>query len=158
MTIPLDSDLMRSFLAVADAGSVTVVVGDLPGPAPKPDDPPAPKPPAPIDGPLRVLIVYESAEAAKMPAGQQSVIYGKTVRDWLNANCAPDGAVKAFRIWDKDADASAEAKQWQDALARPRPAVPYVHVFRGDTAVHEGPLPASPADAVALFDKIKGGK
>jgi hypothetical protein len=141
-----------------DEGAVVVVVGDVPGPGPKPPDPPAPDP-KPIDGPLRVLVVYESAELAKMAEAQQAVIYGRKVRDWLNANCAKEGTGwAAWRMWDKDVDASGESKAWQESLKRPRASVPFVHAFRGETPVHEGPLPADADAMVTLLEKIKGGK
>jgi hypothetical protein len=148
--------------AYSDAGGApaycTVVVE---GEAPKPiDPPPGPNPPpgpAPV-GPLRVLMIYESADLAKMPAAQQAVIYGRKVRDYLNAKCEKeaDGKTRGWRIWDKDADASAEASHWQTAMKRSRASVPFIHILKGDSIAYEGPLPASADEALALLKKYGG--
>lgn len=165
----------------SDAGGdpvpVLVVVGDPkpkpPTPVPpKPPDPgptpPDPTPPAPVPtGPLRVLILYESEDLPKMPPGQLDALYSRKVRDALNDACASDGPVKAWRIWDKDTDASASSREWQAALARAkRPArtrsatvtVPKVVAFRAEQFAGEWPLPDGEAGMLALIGRIKGGK
>lgn len=156
--IKLRAVSLKDGKTTVETARFSVTVGPtLPDPKPLPDDPPPPKP-TPADGPLRVLIVYESADLAKLPATQQTVVYGKAVRDWLNANCAQDGAVKAWRMWDKDVDAGEEASHWQAMIKRPRSALPFIHVMRGDTPAYEGPLPSTPTEAIALLSKYAGGK
>ncbi len=74
-------------------------------PAPVPPTPPAPVPPAPVPvSSFRVLFVYESADT--IPAAQKNVIYGKSVENYLNANCT--GGVAGWRRRDKDAAGEAD--------------------------------------------------
>lgn len=138
----------------------TVIVGDAPEPVPPvppvPPDPPVP--PTPTTGD-RVFIVYESSQLSSLPPGQLNILYAKGVRDYLDAHTATasDGR-HAWRIWDKDVDASGEASVWQDLLKRKRDAVPWV-IISGEKGVSfEGPLPASVDDALSLFKKYLGGK
>jgi hypothetical protein len=146
----------------------TVTIGGTapPGPVPpgpKPDDPPVP--PAPVGKLSRVLVVYESGEATKLPAAQQSILYGKAVRDDLNAKLpvGPDGKTKEWRIYDKDVALDDESKGWQALMARERKSLPWV-VLEGDNGVaYEGPLPADVPAMLALISKHspkgkKGGK
>jgi hypothetical protein len=159
---------------VPDAGSVMVVVtagkvaapqdvavltfgaGSIPTPGPTPTPTPDPVPTvAPIGGEgYKVLILYEAMQAQQLPAGQQSAIFGKAVRDYLNAKCSvgPDGATKEWRIWDKDVDASNESKVWQDALKRPRTAIPWLVVSDGKSGF-EGPLPTTLPEIETILKK-----
>jgi hypothetical protein len=140
-----------------ETGSIVLTYGR--GPDPKPPDPVPPDPPGPDDAPIkepgfRVLIVYESAELTKMPSAQQSVLYAKSVRDYLNAKCVvgPDGKTREWRIWDADVDTSAESKIWQGAMKRPRKSLPWVLISNGKTGF-EGALPADTTKAMELFKK-----
>ena len=143
----------------------TVVVGE-PTPPPTPPGPtPGPTPPGPTPGPapiplegLRVLIIYESAELAKIPASQHAVLNGEKVRGYLDSKCAvgADGKTKEWRIWDKDASVINEAKHWQDAWARPRgPAMPWVIISNGKDG-YEGPLPVAVEEMMLLLKKFGG--
>lgn len=160
------------------------VEGKPPGPLPpKPPDPkpPDPKPddgpaPIPIDG-FRVLIVYESADLAKMPSAQNAVLYSRTIREYLDSKCAQGTKNKEWRIWDKDLDATAEARHWQEALKRgaekasawkpekdkegnivgPKVAYPWIMISTGKTG-HEGPLPANVAKTMELLEKYGGAR
>ena len=141
--------------------SFTVTGKVAPGPGPKPDDPPDVKP----AGALRVLVVYESADASRLPSSQQSVLYGKTFRDALDARTplGPDGKAREWRIYDADVDLSGEAKAWRDLMARPRTALPWLVLSYDSGVAFEGPLPKTVAEAVALLDKPaprakKGGR
>ena len=129
-----------------------------PEPTPVPPDPPGPKPdPAPIPtAGFRVLIVYETSELSKLPAAQQSVIYGKAMRDYLNSKCVlgPDSKTHEWRMWDKDTDASAESQLWQDAMKRGRTSVPWLIVSNGKTGF-EGMLPATVEDTLKLLAKYE---
>lgn len=147
--------------AESEIKSAVLDVGTLPLPPPKPPEPkPDPKPvdppspaPIPVAG-LRVLIVYETADAPKMPPAQAAIIYGKTARDYLLANCAigPDGKTREVRIWDKDISTAGESKLWQDAMARPRQSVPWIIVSNGKTGF-EGPLPANVDEFLTLVKR-----
>ncbi len=146
----------------SDPALATVTIVGQPDPpvppGPVPPDPPGPTPgPVPIPGDgLRVLIVYESADLAKMPPAQQSILDSAAVRGYLQEKCAkgPDGTPER-RIWDKDTDASAESKLWQDAFKRPRKEVPWLVISNGK-AGYEGPLPATVDDALKLLKQYGG--
>lgn len=149
-------DFKQELFEEADA-EITIgeVVPPVP-PTPPPGPGPGPKPdaaPIPVAG-FRVLIVYESADATKLPPAQHSIIYGKTMRDFLNATCAvgPDNKTREWNIWDQDVDTSAVAKHWQDAMKRPRKSVPWLLVSNGVTG-WEGPLPATVDETLALLRK-----
>jgi hypothetical protein len=128
----------------------TVVENGKPKPPdPKPDDPP------PALKAMRVLVVYESGEAARLPAAQQSVLYGKAVRDDLNAKTpvGPDGKTREWRIYDKDVDLSGEDAKWAAAMGRARKgadALPWVLIFDGEADAYSGPLPKDVPGMLAL--------
>lgn len=139
--------------------SVTLVIKGKdeppPGPTPTPDPTPGE---APIAGAgLRVLVVYESGELQKLPAKQLAVIYSKPLRTWLDAKCAdgPDSKTREWRMYDQNADLSAEAKTWQDAMKRPRKSVPWIVISNGKTGF-EGPLPADLEKTLELLKKHAG--
>lgn len=147
-----------------DEGETVIVVGDVPIPVPPGPVPPEPIPPTPTPvGDLRVLIVHEEAELAKIPIEQLRILRGPKFRDTLNAKVSPDKTTpngKGYWILDKDADVSKLSKFWQDGMKRNHPSLPYIHIFRGDAPVHEGPLPAKEDEAIALISKYstKEGK
>jgi hypothetical protein len=133
-----------------------------PGPQPPPPVPPPPDPtpdtaPFPATG-LHVLIVFETADAVALPAGQRAILYGKANREFLNAKTAPgpDGRTRSWRIYDADTDVTAEAKVWQDAMAVPRQSLPWLVVSNGRTGF-SGPLPADPAAFQAIVNQHAGG-
>jgi hypothetical protein len=142
----------------------TPTPGPTPGPTPTPTPtpvppvPPGPTPPspAPIPAPgLHVLMVYESGELSKLPPAQLSVLYAKSIRDYLQAKCpvGPDGKTKEWRVWDADTDASGDAPVWRDAMRRPRSSLPWIIVSNGTTG-YEGPLPRSIDETLALLKKF----
>lgn len=132
-----------------------IVIGDAPepGPTPDPKPPTPPDPPAPIEG-KRCLIIYETSEASRMPEKQQQILYGRAVREYLDNKCVvePDGKTRAWRIWDKDVDTTAESKTWQEAMKRPRTATPWLILSNGKTG-YEGPLPATAEEFLTLARK-----
>lgn len=147
---------------VADRQRTVVVIG-TPTPMPPGPNPPGPSPPpgpAPIDAKgLHVLIVYESADLAKMPPAQQNIIYSQTVRTYLNDKCpaGPDGKTKEWRIYDRDVDVSGESAVWQAAMKRPRTATPWIVISNPDKGGgYEGPLPADVPATMELLKKWGG--
>ena len=143
----------------------TVTIGK-PGPGPDPTppgpNPPDPTPPGPTPGPapipvdgFRVLMVYETAEVSKLPKEQQSVLYSKKVRDYMDSKCVANGGTKEWRIWDKDIDTSGESKLWQDAMKRTRQSIPWLIVSDGKTG-YEGPLPPNVEATLELLKKYGG--
>jgi len=142
-----EKDIIRRTIDVDD--------GTAPQPPPKPIDPPTPDVPAPIAGDgFKVLIVYEAMQAQQLPAGQQSAIFGKATRDYLNAKSplGPDGKTREWRIYDADVDTSNETKTWQDAMKRPRTSIPWIIVSDGKSGF-EGPLPATLTEIETLLKK-----
>lgn len=146
----------------SDLAVCKVTIGDVPpdpgpGPGPGPDPGPTPGPaPIPVAG-FRVLMLYEEEDKAKYPASQLSVLTGRAVRDYLESKCVvgPDSKTREYRIWDKDVDASPESKHWQDALKRPRTALPWVIISDGKTGF-EGPLPQTIEETLTLLKKYGG--
>ena len=144
--------------------------GPAPGPTPVPPAPgPAPAPPAPEptpggpplpqDGGLRVLVLYESGDLSSYPAGQQGVLRGKSVRDWLNAHCvASKSGVPEWAMWDKDVDSSAAAPYWRDTHAwcksqqNPGFKTPWITLRKGGSW-YSGPLPGTIDEMLALLNK-----
>lgn len=139
--------------AIASACILTVT-GPRPPPVP-PDPGPTPTPPPiPVDG-FRVLIVYETS--APLTPTQHSIVFGKRVRDYLTSHCVKgdDGKTPEARIFDKDIDASSDSALWQDAMKRPRTAIPWILISTGKTGF-EGPLPATVDETLALLKKYGG--
>lgn len=135
--------------------TVDVDSGHAPQPPPTPPDPPKPVDPAPIPvAGFRVLLIEESAERGKLTPGQFRVMFGKNMRDWLDANCVKENNQPGYRIYDKDAVTKGDLKHWQDAMTRPRQSVPWVIVSNGTTGF-EGPLPATEDETMKLFQKYK---
>lgn len=133
--------------------SHAVHVGDLP-PDPEPDPDPEPEPdPTPDDAPIpepgfRVLIVYETGD--NLPPGQQSILYGKQTRDWLNANCVKEAdGTAAYRIFDQNVDVTDALPVWKTAMARERESIPWLLVSNGKSGF-EGPLPATVTEFLEL--------
>lgn len=138
-------------------GVPTPPVPPIPVP-PIPPNPPVPPPgpaPIPLDG-FRVLILYEEGEKAKYPESQLGIMYGKTVRDYLNTHCVKgsDGTPER-RIYDKDVDASGDGKHWTEAMKRSRTTLPWVIISTGKSG-YEGPLPKSVPEMMELLKKYGG--
>lgn len=157
-----------TFDAAAGAAKVrtarlTVTIGD---PPPVPPVPPGPVPPGPTPDPaapfagtpgLRVLILYESADLTRVTPEQMLVLFSQSNRAFLDAvtPAGPDGKTHEWRMWDKDVNAAGEAKVWQDALAKFKPAsTPWLLVGNG-TAGFSGPLPGTVAEFQAVVTKYK---
>ena len=147
-----------------------VVSGEGPRPPPKPDDPVVPKPDEPKpDGTSpfheagnRCLITFDSANTTR-PAKQNSILYGKAVRDLLNQLCATgpanekDGAgnaMKEWRIFPANTDVSLVRPVFKDAFAK-KGGSDWIMLGNGKTG-YSGPLPADETEAVALIKKHLG--
>lgn len=127
-------------------------------PPPKPVDPIVPpKPvPSPIDADgLHVLVLYQPH--VNLPAAQNSILYGKKVRDYLEANCpvGPDGVTKQYRIWPSNVDARLDHQLWQAALKRPIAGYPWVIVGNRKVGGYEGQLPENAEKFIELVSKYK---
>lgn len=145
--------------------TLQVEAGEGPQPPPKPDPKVDPKPDpkvepkddAPIPAPgLRVLIVYDGAEAAvaKLSPGHQEIIFGAPFREYLQAHCAkgPDGKTAEYRIWKATTAADSDNRLWATAFARKRDSLPWLVVSNG-VGGFEGPLPKDAAEAKELVGR-----
>jgi hypothetical protein len=132
-----------------------------PGPGPNPPGPPTPPtPPNPAVPPsdvFRVLVVYESGDLSKLPAGQQGAVYSSAVRGYLNAKTpvGPDGKTRQWAMLDKDVDPSGYGPWFAEAMRAPRASLPWV-VVGSPSGGYAGPLPAT-ADATLELLKKYGG-
>lgn len=145
-------------------GQTTFSVGAPKPPAPPdPPDPPEP-PPDPEPKPdgtspfaeagFRVLISFDQALTTRLPT-ELSVLYGKAVRDYMNAKCVPGpGGMKEWRIYPDHTDVTNAPKVFKDAWGK-RGGKDWIMIGDGKTG-HSGPLPKSEADALALLRKFGG--
>ena len=85
----------------------------------------------------RCLIVYESADVAKMTAKQQVIITGSRVRKYLDMACVKDG----WRIIDADTEfTGGDDVIWVEAMRLPRDGGPWLICSTGKKGF-SGPLP-----------------
>jgi hypothetical protein len=85
----------------------------------------------------RCLIVYESADVAKMPAKQQVIITGSRVRKYLDIACIKNG----WRIVDADTEfTGGDDVIWVEAMRLPRDGGPWLICSTGKKGF-SGPLP-----------------
>ncbi len=116
-------------------------------PGPVPPVPPAPPGPVPIpvDG-LRVLIVEDRSKRSSLPPAQLSVLFDKSVRDYLDAKTVmgADAKTHEWRIWDRGDDPTNVGGVWPAALKRANDKAsgnyPWLIISDGKTG-YEGPLP-----------------
>ncbi len=145
--------------------AVTIGVPPEPGPTPPGPTPPGPtptppepdvKPLIPGDG-FRVLVVYETGKVQSLPKEQSSVLFARSVRDYLDQKCVAgrDGVTREWRIWDQDVDTLNETASWQAAMKRDRKSIPWIVISTGKTG-YEGPLPANVTDMLKLLKKYGG--
>lgn len=122
---------------------------------PKPEPAPEPKP-APTAS-FRVMFVYESE--ALLTRTQKSTIYAQEVSEYLDANCTKENTQPGWRRREKDADGSQDQPVMAALWAAVKPkitSVPCVVVeVNGKADIL--PLPGTPAEAITLFKKYKGG-
>lgn len=147
-----------------DFGQITFSVGDVgpqpPGPLPPGPQPPGPTPPGPAPIPatgLRVLFVFETKDLTKYSPQQKSILYGDTVRSYLQKKCAmgPDGSTVEARYFDQNQNVAHESKIWQDAMKRPRGQIPWILISTGSEGF-EGPLPATVEETMTLLRRYGG--
>lgn len=134
-------------------GQVTVSIGGVqPKPDPKPDPDVDPKP-SPISEPgLRVLIVYETAEANKNPE-LSNIISGAKVRSYMADKGAKDDGNVAFRAYDKDVNPSADYTWVKEAWKLERKSLPWIYVGAHPKGGTSEKLPGTVAETLALIRK-----
>lgn len=133
-----------------------VTAGEGPRPPPKPDDPPVDPP---VVKSFRVIFITQAT--ATTPA-QANVIGAKAVRDYLNANCTKEGARAGWRQYTPDQVTDNETPVMKALWGVVTPKLPNPFVacvaIEVNSAVEIVNFPATPAAAVALFDKYLGKK
>lgn len=112
--------------------------------------------PPPIDeAGLRVAIIEETADRSSLPKSQMAILTSVKLREYLDANCVKEDGQPAYRIWDKDIDASRESQLWQDALAKVKATedlkTPAILISNGKTG-YIGPLDGTVEETI---DRIK---
>lgn len=95
-----------------------------------------------------VLIVEESSKRHELPLPQQEIMAGAKTRGYLDAH------FPKWRIFDSDTDLSKVEALWQEAMKRPRTAIPWLIVSNGRTG-HEGVLPADADSTIRLLERYK---
>lgn len=102
-------------------------------------------PDAPISEPgLHVLILEETSDRSKLPAGQLDVLTSTKIRQ------AVDEAEGRLLILDVSSDLSLLDQLWQEAAAREHGDLPWWIVSNGKTGV-EQPLPSSVEEALSTI-------
>lgn len=141
---------------------LTISVGGArppPEPTPiDPVDPPKPDGTSPFKEPgFRVLMTFDSSNTTRTPS-QNSVLYGKAVRDYLDAKCAksPDGEISAkeYRIWPANSEITSARAVWKDAFALKK-ADDWILIGDGKTG-YSGPLPKTVEECLTLLKKYGG--
>lgn len=120
---------------------------------PNPPNPPMPPAPIPLPG-FRVMMVYDPAT---LTTAQEGVVFGKKVRDYLQAKCVvgADNRTKEFRIYQTGIDTSAEVAWINNVMQRHPGQKSWMVVSDGKTG-YDGPLPANADEALTILTKIGG--
>ena len=105
--------------------------------------------PPPIDAAgYNVLIVEETADRGQLTEDQVAILTSVQLRTWV------DQQPGTLMIVDDDAPIDQLAKPWQEAMRRPRAALPWLIVSNGKTG-WEGPLPADVAATQAVLEAYR---
>ena len=149
----LDFDEVEKVVTIATPGPIPPTPVP-PGPTPQP---PGPTPDsAPIKEPgFRVMIIFEKSKSTELPLNQQTIIFGKTTRDWLKENCVKVDGEPDLRIYDPDDDLSGDKSYWREAIKLPRTKLPWVIVSNPGKGGFSGPLPDTKEEFLTLVNKYK---
>jgi hypothetical protein len=144
----------------------TLLVETGKGPQPPPVVPPV-VPPIVPGGDFKVIMVYESGDT--LPAGYNSILYGKVVEEYLDKRCT--GGKQGWGRRDKDlapeADNSPLKALWRDVKPQvtrtPAFAIAVgskvtLEPFDKEAPDGKGRVVLTPAEAVALLKKYAGDK
>jgi hypothetical protein len=112
--------------------------------------------PAKVAG-LTTLIVYETGDSNKLTEKQYALIFGKRVRDYLDAHCVKgDDGVPAYRICDPDVPVENLPPAMQALMHRERKSLPWLEIA-STKGGFEGPLPDVAEDEfIKLLAKYEG--
>lgn len=118
-------------------------------PRPEPPEPDVVVPAPPVQPGTRHVLIWRETDSTRIPAGELQQFYGPEVRDWLDKKIGRE----AYRIWDQhQVMGPKESPEWRKAAERRPKQVPWIVIQNGKTA-HEGPLPATAAETLALLEK-----
>ena len=127
-----------------------------PGPGPKPEPTPTPSTSPFTESGFRVLMTFDPNPPTPRSGEQNSVLYGKAVREYLDSHCVkgPDGRTAEARIYASNTDLSADRPTWRDAFGK-RGGSDWILIGDGKSG-YSGPLPKNEADALELLRKYGG--
>lgn len=160
---------VRLLVAKGDEPSeaeLTIVVGNPPvppnpipppGPTPNPDPTPGPGPapaPTPATG-LRVLVVRETGDAARVDQA-----FAASVREYLKSKCAKDSKGQSeFRVWDDDTEIDIrESATLRDMFEKAKPfqQLPAL-ILKNDKSANAVAMPLPPTPEALLAELRKWG-
>lgn len=106
---------------------------------------------------VSVLIVEESADRPRLPAGQLTVLNSTEMRDWCKSHCDKDeGGHPEFRVLDKDDDVSHLPQKWRDRFEESKKLpTPNIAVSTGKSGA-EGDLPLTLEETMRVLKKYGG--
>ncbi len=147
-----DPKSKRNWKVVNKSGKATFVIGDIKPPPPPP--PPPPPSPIPLDG-FRVVILYDKTATT---ADQEAVIYGREVRDLLEAKCLldPESGSKAYWIIPTGADVAGAPTWVKDVIQRHPGQKAFAVISNGKMGGYDGVIPNTKQEAIDLLRKIGG--
>lgn len=98
---------------------------------------------------LHLLIVEETEDRVRLPEAQRQVLFSPDLRQWLK------NKGYAYRIWDRNVDASHEPSGWfKQALEVKRESLPWLVASNGKTGF-SGPLPVSVDETKKIVEGLK---
>lgn len=141
------------------------ILGELPPPPLPPDPGPKPEPdissaPFPSPDGLRVLILEETEDRARLVPGHQEILFGEDVRKWLAENTIRESDSSGYRVWDDDytnEQLSKVSETWRKAYEAAKEAkkeLPWV-VAANKTKGYNGPLPLNKEEFIKILEALK---
>lgn len=122
---------------------------------PVPPKPPEPQPSldkAPVNtSGLHVAFIVNSNGV--LTSDQFDILYGQSIRSYLDKNCDRDTSTPQWRILSDKA--VSDNPIWSDVVKRNRKSIPWVVIVHDKKYVYEGPL-GSKDELVKILDKYKG--
>ncbi len=151
----LDKDMKQIPLTKSSITRKRIYVDAKTDPVPDPDDPVIPV--VPVTS-FRVIFVYETADT--LTTAQKSVIFGKSISDYLDVKTTKEDNLPGYRRYDKDTTGVNEQPTmralWQAVKPKLTSTPCYVIEVNGKAEILS--LPATPAAALTELKKYAGDK
>jgi hypothetical protein len=166
-------DIKQQQIEVFDSYTESTLEGEFvqqgavtpPEPPPPPIDPPKPPDPTPAVGPLKVLILEETADRSKYSKDVTGCYLSAAVASYLKTHTTQTGGFSDWAIWDDDAVLGADLSNWADIYAKAKvqsgantatALEPWVIIEQKDAAgkpvtVHSGPVTADLLNTLKKF-------